>query len=126
VILACRWLLVPVVSAAAALAAVQISLFVLFLGPFPASLAGPAAGFLLGALVVVAGSLVAPRHRVATAALLLLLGVLPVALLLALDLPSAGAGALLSLLPASRTDARAGLRVGQGQLLRQGDYPPWA
>ncbi|HSF33085.1 MAG TPA: hypothetical protein VLK82_21775 [Candidatus Tectomicrobia bacterium] len=65
-------------AAAAAVVAflgnLYISLFVLFFGPFPKDLAEPTAGFLMGSLTVLAGSVLAPRHQAATATVLCVLG----------------------------------------------------
>ena len=50
--------------------ALYFSLFVLTFGPFPRDLAKPTAGFTMGLLVVLAGSLLAPRQRLAVALVL--------------------------------------------------------
>jgi hypothetical protein len=64
-------------AAAAVVAAffgtLYFSLFVLFFGPFPKDLAEPTAGFLMASLIVLAGSLLAPRCRFLTAIILFVL-----------------------------------------------------
>jgi len=82
---------------AASFAALYFSLFGLFLGPFPPPLAESTAGFTMGAIVVMAGSLVAPRHRVLTAIVLFVLGSVPITILLGFHLPSACVGGLVSI-----------------------------
>lgn len=65
-------------AAAAAVVAffgvLYFSLFLLFFGPFPKDLAEPTAGFLMGSLIVLAGSMPAPHHRFTSAIVLLVLG----------------------------------------------------
>lgn len=62
-----RWILAGVAVAIAFFATLAFSLFVLMFGPFPKDLAQPTAGFLMGSLIVLAGSLPAPRQRFVTA-----------------------------------------------------------
>ena len=54
--------------------ALYFSLFVLMFGPFPKDLAEPTAGFTMGLLIVLAGSLLAPRQRLAVALVLCVAG----------------------------------------------------
>jgi hypothetical protein len=89
-----RWFLVPCASAVAYFAALYFSLFILILGPFPPPLAAPTAGILMGFIVVLAGSLVAPRHRVVTAIVLYLTGCLTATLMLKFHAVSTSAGGL--------------------------------
>ena len=69
-----RWMLAAAAVTAAVFAALYFNLFVLFFVPFPQDVAEPTVGFLLGSLVVLTGSTVAPRHRFVTAVVLFLLG----------------------------------------------------
>ena len=64
-----RWIVAAAAVAAAFFAWLYFQVFVLF-SSFPKDLVGPAAGFILGLLIVLAGALVAPRYRLATALLL--------------------------------------------------------
>ena len=65
-----RWLLAAGAVVVAFFVALYFSLFVLMFGPFPKDLAEPTAGFTMGLLVVLAGSLLAPRQRLAVALVL--------------------------------------------------------
>jgi hypothetical protein len=69
-----RWLLAAGAVVVAFFVALYFSLFVLMFGPFPKDLAEPTAGFTMGLLVVLAGSLLAPRQRLAVALVLLVAG----------------------------------------------------
>src|SRR5262245_12941623 len=61
------WLLAAGAVVLAFFLALYFSLFVLMLGPFPKDLAEPTAGFTMSLLIVLAGSLLAPRQRLAVA-----------------------------------------------------------
>jgi hypothetical protein len=94
-----------------------LSLFVLFFGPFPKDLAEPTAGFLMGSLIVLAGSLLAPRHRFVTTIVLLVLGTVFGALLLSFHVLGIVAGGLVAVAFVawwfhSRRTARATVSVG--------------
>ncbi len=69
-----RWILVAAAVVVAFFSALYFSLFVLMFGPFPKDLAEPAAGFTMGLLIVLSGSVLAPRHRLVTALVLLVFG----------------------------------------------------
>src|SRR5262245_65491376 len=69
-----RWILAAAAVVVAFFATLYFSLFVLFFGPFPKDVAEPTAGYLMGSLVVLAGSLLAPRYRCVTAIVLFVLG----------------------------------------------------
>jgi hypothetical protein len=69
-----RWLLAAGAVVVAFFVALYFSLFVLMFGPFPKDLAEPTAGFTMGLLVVLAGSLLAPRQRLAVALVLFVAG----------------------------------------------------
>lgn len=71
--LAGRWLAVVASAMLAFVVALYINLFVFLFGPFPRDLAEPTAGFVMGALVVLPGALLAPRFRLAVAATLVVL-----------------------------------------------------
>jgi hypothetical protein len=92
-----RWILVPCASIAAFYGALYFSLFVLFFGPFPKDLADPTAAFLMTSFIVLAGSFVAPRYRVVTALILLVIGALPVMFLLKLHVFGALIGGLVGI-----------------------------
>ncbi len=68
-----QWMLAAVAAVVAFFGVLYFSLFVLFFGPFPKDLAEPTAGFLMGSLLVLAGSLLAPRHRFLSAICLFVL-----------------------------------------------------
>jgi hypothetical protein len=65
-----RWLLAAGAVAVAFWVALYFSLFFLIFSPFPKDLAEPTAGFTMGLLVVLAGSLLAPRQRLVVAVVL--------------------------------------------------------
>ena len=92
-----RWILVPCASIAAFYGALYFSLFVLFFGPFPKDWADPTAAFLMTSSIVLAGSFVAPRYRVVTALILLMIGALPVMFLLKLHFFGASVGGLVGI-----------------------------
>jgi hypothetical protein len=69
-----RWLLAAGALVVAFFAAVYFRLFAMMLGPFPKDLAEPTAGFTMGLLIVLAGSLLAPRQRLAVALVLAVAG----------------------------------------------------
>lgn len=69
-----RWMLAAVAVVAASFGTLYFSLFILMFGPLPKDLAEPTAGFIMAALVVLAGSLLAPRQRLVTAVVLFVLG----------------------------------------------------
>jgi hypothetical protein len=91
-----RWMLAAAAVVVAFFGALYFNLFVLFFGPFPKDLAEPTAGFLMGSLIVLAGSLLAPRHRFATAIVLCVLGTAVVRLLLSFHVLGALAGSLVA------------------------------
>ena len=70
-----RWLLAATAAVVAFFSTVYFSLFVLFFGPYPKDLAEPTAAFLMASVLVLSGSLLAPRHKSATATVLFLVGV---------------------------------------------------
>jgi len=70
---AIRWLAVAASVAVAFVVALYVNLFVFLFGPFPRDLAEPTAGFVMGALVVLPGALLAPRFRLVVAAVLVAL-----------------------------------------------------
>ena len=72
------------------------SFFVLFFGPFPKDLAEPTAGFLMGSLIVLAGSMLAPRRQFLTAIFLFVLATALICLLLSFHAVGAFAGGLLA------------------------------
>jgi hypothetical protein len=69
-----RWLLAAAAAVVAFFGTVYFSLFVLFFGPYPKDMAEPTAAFLMASVLVLSGSLVAPRHRSATAIMLSFVG----------------------------------------------------
>ena len=69
-----RWLLAAAAAVVAFFGTVCFSLFVLFFGPYPKDMAEPTAAFLMASVLALSGSLVAPRHRSATAIVLSLVG----------------------------------------------------
>ena len=69
-----RWFLAAGAVVVAFFAALYFGLFVLLFGPFPKDLAEPTAGFTMGLLIVLAGSLLAPRQRLAVALVLCVAG----------------------------------------------------
>jgi hypothetical protein len=91
-----RWILAPCASVLAFFGALYFSLFVLFFGPFPRSLAEPTAGFIMSSLIVLAGSFVAPRHRVVTAIILCLVGILSAIFFLSFHAIGASVGGLIA------------------------------
>jgi hypothetical protein len=66
-----RWILAAAAVGVVFFVTLYFSVFVLMFGAFPKDLADPTAGFLMGLLVVLTGSLLAPRHRFITAVVLL-------------------------------------------------------
>jgi hypothetical protein len=92
-----RWILVPCASVGAFYGTLYFSLFVLFFGPFPKDLAEPTAGFLMGSLIVLAGSLASPSRRIVIAIVLFMTGVLPAAFLLRLHLFATLVGGLAAI-----------------------------
>ena len=70
---AIRWMAVAASVAVAFVVSVYVNLFVFLFGPFPRDLAEPTAGFVMGALVVLPGALLAPRFRLVVAAVLVAL-----------------------------------------------------
>jgi len=91
-----RWILAPCASVVAFFGALYFSLFVLFFGPFPRPLAEPTAGFIMGSLIVLAGSFVAPRHRIVTAIVLCLVGTLSAIFFLSFHAIGALVGGLIA------------------------------
>jgi len=88
-----RWMLAAAAVFAALYGTPYLGIFFLF-GPFPKDLAAPTFGFLTGSVPVLAGSLLAPRHRLVTAVVLC---VLTVSLAFSLSLvPGAVAGCLVA------------------------------
>jgi hypothetical protein len=75
-----RWVLVPCAATAAYFLALVLGVLLLISSRFPPSLAEPTAGFIMGLAVVIAGSVMAPRHRLATAIVLCILGALSAAI----------------------------------------------
>lgn len=69
-----RWLVAAGAVVGAFFAASYFSLIVLMFGPFPKDLAAPTAGFTMGLLIVLAGSLLAPRQPLAVALVLCVAG----------------------------------------------------
>ena len=69
-----RWLRPAGAVVAAYFAALYFRLLALMFGPFPKDLAEPTAGFTMGLLIVLAGSLFAPRRRLAVALVLAVAG----------------------------------------------------
>lgn len=92
-----RWILVPCASIGAWLATVYIAVFLFIIGPLPRALESPTTGFLMGCLMVVAGSCVAPSHRVGTAVVLFLFAALPTSVLQGFHLPSVSVGGLFAI-----------------------------
>jgi len=78
-------------------ATVGISLFLFIFVPFPPPLLDPTTGFLIGHLIVVAGSCAAPRCRLTTAAFLFVFVALPSSYLQNHHLPSTCLGGLLAI-----------------------------
>jgi hypothetical protein len=91
-----RWVLAVAAAVVAFFGVLYFSLFVLFFGPFPKDLVEPTAGFLMGSLIVVAGSMVAPRHQFITAIFLLVLGLALTNWLLSVHAVGAFTGGLLA------------------------------
>jgi hypothetical protein len=77
-----RWTLAVGAAVLAFVAALYVSLFGLVFGPFPKDLADPTAGFLMMALPVVVGALLAPRARVVAAVILFVLATIATLVLL--------------------------------------------
>jgi hypothetical protein len=69
-----RWLLAAGAVVVVFFVALYFGLFVLIFGPFPKDLSEPTAGFTLSLLVVLAGSLLAPRQRFTVALVLFVAG----------------------------------------------------
>jgi hypothetical protein len=69
-----RWLLAAGAVVVAFYAALYFSLFALMFGPFPKGLVAPTAGFTTGLLIVLSGSLLAPRQHLAVALVLCVAG----------------------------------------------------
>lgn len=90
-----RWILTVVAVVVTFYGVLYFSLFFLFFGLFPKDLAEPTAGFLMGSLIVLAGSMIAPRRQFITAIFLFVL-VAMIVLLLPFHAVSAFAGGLLS------------------------------
>jgi MFS family permease len=91
-----RWILTVAAVVVAFFGVLYFSLFVLFFGPFPKDLAEPTAGFLMGSLIVLAGSMIAPRRQFITAIFLFVLVTGLIILLLSFHAVSAFAGGLLA------------------------------
>ena len=92
-----RWILAALASAGAFFAALWLSLFVFFFSPpFPRSLAEPTAGFFMGSIIVLTGSIAAPRCRLTAAVVLFVFGVLPLVVLMDFHYISALVGGLIS------------------------------
>ena len=91
-----RWMLTVAAVVVAFYGVLYFSLFVLFFGLFPKDLAEPTAGFLMGSLIVLAGSMTAPRRQFITAIFLFVLVTTIIILLLSFHAVSAFAGGLLS------------------------------
>jgi hypothetical protein len=91
-----RWVFAVAAVAVAFFGVLYFSLFVLLFGPFPKDLAEPTAGFLMGSLIVLVGTVLAPRHRFVTAMVLLVLGTLLGALLLSFHVLGLVAGGLVA------------------------------
>jgi hypothetical protein len=91
-----RWLLAAGAVVVAFYAAVYLRLFAMMFGPFPKDLAEPTAGFTMGLLIVLAGSLLAPRQRLAVALLLAVVGTALVTPLMRLHLLGTLAGAIVA------------------------------
>lgn len=68
-----RWTLAAGAAVLAFVAALYVSLFGMFFGPFPKDLAEPTAGFLMTALPIVVGAVLAPRARLAAGVVVCLL-----------------------------------------------------
>lgn len=114
-----RWLLAAGAVVTAFFVALYFSLFVLMFGPFPKDLAEPTAGFTMGLLVVLAGSLLAPRQPLAIALVLFVGGAALATTLLSFHLLGTLAGgsvavALVGWLFHSRRTRRSTLWVAIG------------
>ena len=91
-----RWILAPCASLVAFFAALYFGLFVLFFSPFPRPLAEPTAGFIMSSFVVLAGSFLAPHHRVVTAIILYLIATLSATIFLSSDVIGALVGGFIA------------------------------
>jgi hypothetical protein len=89
-----RWVLALAAVVFAFFGMLYFGLFVLFFSSFPQDLAAPTAGFLMGLIIVLSGSLLAPRQQNLTAILLLVLVVLLNAFLLRFPILSTLIGGL--------------------------------
>jgi hypothetical protein len=91
-----RWLLAAGAVVVAFFAALYFSLFAVMFGPFPKDLAEPTAGFTMGLLTVLAGSLLAPRQWLAVALVLAVAGTSLVTALMSFHLLGTLAGAIVA------------------------------
>jgi hypothetical protein len=91
-----RWVFAVAALVVTVFGVLYVSLFLLVFAPFPKDLAEPTAGFLLGSLLVLVGSGLAPRHRFVTAVVLAGLGTLLGAWLLSFHVPGLVAGGLVA------------------------------
>jgi len=92
-----RWMLAAAAAVVAFFGVLYFSLYVLFFGPFPKDLAEPTSAFLMGSLIVLAGSIFAPRHPFITAIFLFVLGTALTSWLLNVHIVGAFAGGLLAI-----------------------------
>src|SRR5574341_93581 len=92
-----QWMLAAAAAVVAFFGVLYFSLFVLFFGPFPKALAEPPAGFLMPSLLVLAGSMLAPRHRFISTILFFVLGTALPSLLLGFHAVGAFAGGLMAI-----------------------------
>jgi hypothetical protein len=114
-----RWLPAAGAVVVAFFVALYFSLFVLMFGPFPKDLAEPTAGFTMGLLLVLAGSLLAPRQRLAVALALFVAGTAFVTALMSFHLLGTLAGGIVAVAFvawwfSSRRTGRTTLWVGIG------------
>ena len=114
-----RWLLAAGAVVVAFFVSLYFSQFVLMFGPFPKDLADPTAGFTMGLLIVLAGSLLAPRQRLLVALILLASGTAVAATLFSFHLLGTLIGGLAGVAFVawwfhSRRTARSSLWVGIG------------
>ena len=89
-----RWTLAAGAAVVAFVGALYLSLFVLFFGQFPKDLADPTAGFLMTALPVAVGALLAPRARLAAAVVVCVVATIASLFILRVDLVGGPAGGL--------------------------------
>ena len=91
-----RWIFAIGAAIAAFIATLYLNLIFLLFGPYPRDLAEPTAGLLMGSLVVLAGSFVAPRRQLATALILLISQFLLAVILLKFHWPSSLIGGVVA------------------------------